>query len=499
VFSVGEAAGAPFFAMELVEGETLEKRIRARRESPEGDAGEWRRWAVETVARVADALAYAHEQGILHRDVKPGNVIVDRDGTPRLTDFGLALDLHKPGLTLAGEVFGSPQYMSPEQAVRQEAPVDQRTDVYSLAVTLYELLTLRLPYDADTNAELLTALATGRLVPPRKADPAMPRALEAVLLRALRRDPRERYETAAAFAADLRAALAGGKIAAPPRRRRFAAAAVILAVLAAAGLSALLWSPRRAGEEASESELAYWLGIARQVREGNTAGLKVADVTRLKVADAAARRFCVEWTPVQSPQDESWRTRLENELKEAGAAAGPALLEILGTNQYDAFVRLRPEDGVTAWMQVNALIGISLLDLREAAPYALLHCRGPSLTCTSNAALLLQKFTGEDFDAEFLKDVDVAKIDWWAKNRVPETAAFRALVDQILRELRENVEGRGPRLRAFKNDWWSETGGLVVRDLGTLLDTSFPFERTADPAKQIEQVERIEMWWRDRR
>ena len=97
-----------------------------------------------------------------------------------------------------------------------------------------------------------------------------------------------------------------------------------------------------------------------------------------------AQRFCVEWKPIRREQDERF-TGLEEELKLAGAAAGPALLEILGTNQYDAFGRLHAEDGVTAWMQVNALFGVSFLDLREAVPHVLLHCRGPSATCTSSS------------------------------------------------------------------------------------------------------------------
>ena len=224
VFSVGEVAGTPFFAMEFVEGRALADPLRERREGkdaglpPAGAA--WRRWAVETVVRIADALAYAHEQGIVHRDVKPGNIVLDRDGTPRLTDFGLALDVEAAGLTLSGEVFGSPYYMSPEQAFRRRQPIDRRTDVYSLGVTLYEILTGRLPYDGATSAEYLAALDQGRLLLPRTVDATIPPALERVLLRALRKDPAERYSDAAAFAEDLRAALEGRPVVAPPRGRR---------------------------------------------------------------------------------------------------------------------------------------------------------------------------------------------------------------------------------------------------------------------------------------
>jgi len=247
VYSFGEAGGAPFFAMELVQGPSLADVLKQRRAGLDAgvprEPAAYRAWAVETVAAIGDALAYAHGRGVLHRDVKPGNVLLDAAGTPRLTDFGLALDLEATSLTVSGEVFGSPRYMSPEQAFRQALPLDARTDVYSLAVTLYELLTLRLPYDAATSSEILAALERGRLLPLRRVDPAAPAALEAVLTQALQRDPAQRYAGAAAFAADLRAAMSGGLVEAPRRARRAlrwwawrSAAAVVL--LAAA---ALVW------------------------------------------------------------------------------------------------------------------------------------------------------------------------------------------------------------------------------------------------------------------
>jgi len=208
VYSIGEVAGTPFFAMELVEGQSLADVLRRRRAGddaglpPAGDA--YRRWVVTAVARVADGLAYAHRQGILHRDIKPGNILVEYDGTPRITDFGLALDLQATELTQTGEFFGSPLYMSPEQALRREQPVDARTDIYSLAVTACELLTLQLPYHGTTRADVMAALAGGDIVPPRQIDPDLPEALERILLQALQRDPRQRYAAAADLAADLR-------------------------------------------------------------------------------------------------------------------------------------------------------------------------------------------------------------------------------------------------------------------------------------------------------
>ena len=214
VFSCGESAGAPFFAMELVDGTSLEHVIRERRDGrseswPETGEASWHR-ALGICIKIADALQYAHGQGILHRDVKPANILLELDGTPRLTDFGLALDLEASSLTVAGEVFGSPQYMSPEQAFRRESPLDARTDIYSLAVTLYELLTLELPYGGRTQTDILSALSTGDLVPLCEADGALPNALERVLSRALEHEADERYADAAEFASDLRIVLDSG-------------------------------------------------------------------------------------------------------------------------------------------------------------------------------------------------------------------------------------------------------------------------------------------------
>jgi len=237
VYSFGEAGGAPFFAMELVDGLSLAGILSRRRAGKDAgvpvDPDAYRAWAVETAARIADALAYAHAQGVVHRDVKPGNVLIDDAGLPKLTDFGLALDLEATSLTVSGEVFGSPRYMSPEQAFHRKHPLDARTDVYSLAVTLYELLTLRLPYEAATSTEILLALETGRHEPLRSHDPGAPEALEAVLRQALQIEPSKRYENAAAFATDLRAAVEGGLVAAPRtrRRRRLAIAALLLVAI----------------------------------------------------------------------------------------------------------------------------------------------------------------------------------------------------------------------------------------------------------------------------
>ncbi len=275
VFSCGDSAGAPFFAMELVEGTSLEHVIRERREGgseswPETGEASWRR-AIELCTKIADALQYAHGRGILHRDVKPANILLEPDGTPRLTDFGLALDLEASSLTVAGEVFGSPQYMSPEQAFRRESPLDARTDVYSLAVTLYELITLELPYGGRTQTDVLTALSSGDLVPLCEVDSELPEALERVLSRALQHRAEERYNDAAEFASDLRVVLEGGGTGAirarrSGRGRRWSGRRISLVVAGSLAIAALFIVIRdridRSGYFSDEASVADILSAA---------------------------------------------------------------------------------------------------------------------------------------------------------------------------------------------------------------------------------------------
>jgi len=156
------------------------------------------------VANVADALDYAHQQGVIHRDVKPGNMILSADGRLSLTDFGLARMLEHPGMTIAGEFLGSPLYMSPEQVAAGRVPVDHRTDIYSLGASLYEMLCLRPPYSGETREQVISQIREGKLVRPRKINRRIPRDLETVCLKAMQVDPNHRYQTAQEMADDLR-------------------------------------------------------------------------------------------------------------------------------------------------------------------------------------------------------------------------------------------------------------------------------------------------------
>ena len=168
-------------------------------EPPRGSA--YYRWVAAIGLQAADALAHAHHQGVIHRDVKPSNLLIDAKGSLWITDFGLARRLADPGLTHHDSLLGTPRYMSPEQA--RTGSIDGRTDVYSLGATLYELLTLRPPFDGQSAAELLDQIGRDDPVPPRKFQPRLPRDLETIVLKALAKRPVDRYATAAELAEDL--------------------------------------------------------------------------------------------------------------------------------------------------------------------------------------------------------------------------------------------------------------------------------------------------------
>jgi serine/threonine protein kinase/WD40 repeat protein len=168
-------------------------------DAPQGMA--YFRWVASVGFQAADALAHAHHQGVIHRDIKPSNLLIDARGTIWVTDFGLARRLADPGLTHHDSLLGTPRYMSPEQA--RTGAIDGRTDVYSLGATLYELLTLRPPFDGKSASELIEQIGQREPLVPRSIDPRVPRDLETIVLKALAKRPADRYATAADLAADL--------------------------------------------------------------------------------------------------------------------------------------------------------------------------------------------------------------------------------------------------------------------------------------------------------
>ena len=154
--------------------------------------------------QVAEALEHAHTMGVIHRDIKPANLLLDVESNLYVTDFGLARLQDSPGVTLTGDVAGTLRYMSPEQALAQHGLVDHRTDIYSLGVTLYELLTSTPAFDATNRHAILRQISQDEPIAPRKRNPAIPLDLETIILKAMAKEPERRYATAKAMADDLR-------------------------------------------------------------------------------------------------------------------------------------------------------------------------------------------------------------------------------------------------------------------------------------------------------
>jgi WD40 repeat protein len=202
IHDIGESNGHPFFSLEFVEGGTLAEHLGHRPQPP--------RQAAQLVATLARAVHAAHQAGIVHRDLKPANVLLTADGTPKIADFGLAKRLDAESrLTRSNAIVGTPSYMAPEQVEAGSRNVGPAADVYSLGAILYEMLTGRPPFLAETHVDTILQVVTETPVPPSRLQSKVPAELEAICLKCLNKVPRERYARAAALAEDLERFLAG--------------------------------------------------------------------------------------------------------------------------------------------------------------------------------------------------------------------------------------------------------------------------------------------------
>jgi len=298
IYEIGERDGSCYFSMALVEGGQLDA-IARHEPMP-------LRRAAELIVKLARTVHYAHEHGILHRDIKPGNILLDQKGEPHLTDFGLArLVESESSVTRTLEVMGTPSYMAPEQATGENVKLSSATDVYGLGAVLYQLLTGHPPFAGGTTYETIRLLLDTDPRQPRLWNRKVDRDLSTICLKCLEKDPQRRYASALALAEDLERWLKHEPIRARRtgpftrvrkwvRRKPAIAALVALSVALAAGLAGLLWKNELAGrplargiavlpfENLSDKENAFFAdGVQDDIltKLAKTGGLKVISRT----------------------------------------------------------------------------------------------------------------------------------------------------------------------------------------------------------------------------
>lgn len=317
IYDVGEAAGRPYFTMEYVEGGSLAEKIAGTPQPPLR--------AAELVAALASAVHSAHDAGIVHRDLKPANILITLDGTPKISDFGLARRIGGgASLTRTGAVIGTPSYMAPEQA-RGAATTGSAVDVYALGAILYDLLTGRPPFLAETTAQTVYQVLSQDPVSPSKLVGKLPRDIETICLKCLHKEPHLRYESADALMQDL---------------NRFREGVPILARRLGPGLRAWRWSRHHpAGTMLIVTAIAVvatTIGVLRWLEQQEVIRREQAALTEGRALQAAEDALENSTSLLDQGRWREARTALVGAQSLLGASAPPLLSEQLDQAKADA-------------------------------------------------------------------------------------------------------------------------------------------------------------------
>jgi eukaryotic-like serine/threonine-protein kinase len=429
IFEVGEHDGRPFLALEYIEGGSLTAAFAGTPQAPRGVA--------ELVEALARAVHQVHRRGIVHRDLKPSNILLAADGTPKVADFGLAKLLEGGAeRTDSGAVLGTPSYMAPEQAAGRPGRVGPATDVYALGALLYEGLTGRPPFRAETPLETFHQVLAAEVIPPSRLVPKVPRDLETVCLKCLNKDPHRRYESAEALADDLRRSLDDRPIRARRagraehtwrwcRRNPGLAASIALAATALVAVATLsagfaIYQARAADRLRTEQEAAD-----RERRKAERLALDMALDRGLARRDAEDPALKVLWLTqalaLARPEDASTQEAIRINLSAWAARVHP-LRQIFQAGGPVTTAAFRPDGRVLATADHDGTA--QLWRVADGAPVgrAMAH-RGPirALRFSPDGRRVLT--AGDDGDARLWGAADGSPIGRPMAHRGPVNAA----------------------------------------------------------------------------